>query len=221
MHGQPSLNSEQKPTTKNFAGFHSHPPLLFMLKLSLRHFKIFQQAFKIYFDLPWLSAWLILNIEVLIDLLIYWLFGLLINRLIDWLIDWLINWLIDYDGCFVSSDPWNLLDSISILIFVIILTLRVITLLTSGTEMNNRALAVSGYLYSFNTLCLTLRIFGHVAEQSRNLGVIQIALFNILREITTILLQFIAGVMAFSIAITKVYMAQKSFVENGNIRNDM
>ena len=87
--------------------------------------------------------------------------------------------------------------------------------------MNNRALAIAGYLYSFNSLCLTLRAFGHVTEQSRHLGVIQIALFGILKDISTVILQFAAGILAFSIAITKVYMSEKSFVSNGSDGSDM
>ena len=128
--------------------------------------------------------------------------------------------MIDYDECSVSRDPWNLLDSITLLVCLIILTLRVITLHTSGSEKNNRALAIAGYFYSFNTLCLTLRAFGYVTEQSRHLGVIQIALFGILKDISTIILQFIAGILAFSIAITKVYMAEKSFIAYGNVQNN-
>ena len=129
--------------------------------------------------------------------------------------------MIVYDECSVSSDPWNFLDFISLFVYLIILTLRVTTRLTSESERNNRALAVAGYFYSFNTLCLTLRVFGYITEQSRHLGVIQIALFNILKDISTIILQFLVGLLAFSIAITKVYMAEKSFIANGNARNDM
>ncbi|KAL9952846.1 hypothetical protein ACROYT_G040159 [Oculina patagonica] len=119
------------------------------------------------------------------------------------------------------SDPWNLLDFISLLVYLIIITLRIATVLTSGSEMNNRALAIAGYFYSFNTLVLTLRVFGFLTEQLRNLGVIQIALINILKDISTIILQFIAGILAFSIAITKVFMAEKSFIANGNAQNDI
>ncbi len=86
--------------------------------------------------------------------------------------------------------------------------------------MNNRVLAIAGYFYSLNTLCLTLRVFGNITEQSRHLGVIQIALFGILKDMTTIILQFVASILAFSIAITKVYMAEQSFVANGNAGNE-
>ncbi|KAJ7379858.1 hypothetical protein OS493_012610 [Desmophyllum pertusum] len=87
--------------------------------------------------------------------------------------------------------------------------------------MNNRALAIAGYFYSFNTLCLTLRAFGSVMEQSRQVGPIQIALFSILTDIRIVFWQFAAGILAFSIAITKVYMAEKSFIANGSDGNGM
>lgn len=82
--------------------------------------------------------------------------------------------------------------------------------------MNNRVLVIVGYLYSFNTLCLTFRVFGHVMEQSRDVGTIQIALFSILKDISAVIWQFTAAILAFSIAITKVYMAEKSFIANGS-----
>lgn len=82
--------------------------------------------------------------------------------------------------------------------------------------MNNRALAIAGYFYSFNTLCLTFRVFGHVMEQSRDVGTVQIALFSILKDISAVIWQFTAAIVAFSIAITKVYMVEKSFIVNGS-----
>ena len=51
-------------------------------------------------------------------------------------------------------------------------------------------------------------------EQSKDVGTIQIALFNILKEIIVIIWQFTAAILAFSIAITKVYVAEKSFYAN-------
>ena len=50
--------------------------------------------------------------------------------------------------------------------------------------MNNRVLATAGYLYSANTLCLTFRVFGHMLEQSKDVGTIQIALFSIYSGLT-------------------------------------
>jgi len=50
-----------------------------------------------------------------------------------------------------------------------------------------------------------------VIETFKGLGTIQIALFNVLQDVFTIVWQFIAAVFAFSVAITKIYMAEKSF----------
>lgn len=91
----------------------------------------------------------------------------------------------------------------------------------SGSVENNRVLVIAGYLYSFNALCLTFRVFGHVMEQSKDIGTIQIALFSILKDIGTILWQFTAAIFAFSIAITKVYMAENSFIANTSDRNEL
>ena len=82
--------------------------------------------------------------------------------------------------------------------------------------MNNRVLATAGYLYSANTLCLTFRVFGHILEQSKDVGTIQIALFSILKDISVIIWLFMAAILAFSIAITKVFMVEKSFIANGS-----
>ena len=121
---------------------------------------------------------------------------------------------------FSFSDCWNRLDFVSLLVYLIVLILRVTTLIKSGSEMNNRTLAVADYFYSFNTLCLTLRAFGYLMEQSRHVGTIPIALFSIVTDIGAIFGQFIAALLAFSIAITKVYMAEKSFSEGIGDKNE-
>ena len=82
--------------------------------------------------------------------------------------------------------------------------------------MNNRVLATAGYLYSANTLCLSFRVFGHVLGQSKDVGTIQIALLSILKDIRVVVWQFTAAILAFSIAITKVYMVVKSFIADGS-----
>ena len=123
--------------------------------------------------------------------------------------------MFDHDFLFYfSADLWNRLDFISLLVYVIILILRVATFIRSETVMNNRILATTGYLYSVNTLCLTFRVFGHLLEQSKAVGTIQIALFSILKDISVVIWQFTAAILAFSIAITKVYMVEKSFIAN-------
>ena len=63
---------------------------------------------------------------------------------------------------------------------------------------------------------LTLRAFGHVMETVKGIGAIQIALFQIIGDVVTIFWQFIATILAFSIAITKVYIAERSFISKKN-----
>ena len=113
------------------------------------------------------------------------------------------------------------MDFTTLLLYLIIFSLRVATFIMSGSVANNRVLLITGYLYSFNTLCLTFRVFGHVMEQSKDVGTIQIALFSILKDIRTIIWQFTAAIFAFSIAITKIYMAENSFVAGASDRNDL
>ena len=61
---------------------------------------------------------------------------------------------------------------------------------------------------------LTLREFGHVRETTKQTGPIQIAFFHILSDIATIFWQFIATILAYSIAMTKAYVAEKSFISD-------
>ena len=93
-----------------------------------------------------------------------------------------------------------------------------VTLAVSQSVTNNRSLVIAGYFYGLNTMFLTLRAFGHVMETTKQIGPIQIALFHILTDLVTIFWQFIAAILAFSIAITKVYVAEKSFIseDTGN-----
>ena len=117
---------------------------------------------------------------------------------------------------FCSSDRWNILDFITILNYLVTFVLRVVTWSSSESVTDNRALVIAGYLYGLNTMFLTLRAFGHVMETVKGIGAIQIALFHIIGDITTIFWQFVAAILAFSIAITKVYMAERSFISNND-----
>lgn len=110
------------------------------------------------------------------------------------------------------SDRWNILDLTMLIIYVIIFVLRMVTWVVSDSVINNRTLVIAGYLYGLNTMFLTFRAFGHVMESTRGVGSIQIALFQILSDVATIFWQFIAVILAFSIAITKVYVAEKSYL---------
>ena len=58
-------------------------------------------------------------------------------------------------------------------------------------------------------------------EQLKDVGTIQIALFGILKDVRTVLSQFLAVILAFSIAITKIYMSQRSFIANESERHEM
>ena len=58
-------------------------------------------------------------------------------------------------------------------------------------------------------------------EQQKDVGTIQIALFSILRDVRTVLWQFLAVILAFSIAITKIYMSERSFIANKSERQEM
>ncbi|XP_078372504.1 uncharacterized protein LOC144656151 isoform X2 [Oculina patagonica] len=110
------------------------------------------------------------------------------------------------------SDRWNILDLLTQLVYLVTFLLRIVTWTESESIINNRALVIAGYLYGLNTMFLTLRAFGHVMETVKKVGPIQIALFHIIGDVATIFWQFLATILAFSIAITKVYMAERSFL---------
>ena len=110
------------------------------------------------------------------------------------------------------SDRWNILDFTTLLIYSVTFLLRIVTWAVSDSVTDNRQLVVAGYLYGLNTMFLTLRAFGHVMETVKGVGAIQIALFHIIGDVVTIFWQFLATILAFSIAITKVYMAERSFI---------
>ena len=113
------------------------------------------------------------------------------------------------------------MDFIALAIFLITSLLRMLTLATSVSVTNNRALFVAGYLYALNTMFLTLRAFGHVMETFQGIGTIQITLFQIIGDIATIFWQIVATIKAFSIGITKVYMAGKSYIAQESYKDNL
>ena len=119
------------------------------------------------------------------------------------------------------SDNCNIFDFASVVIYFVILMLRIVTWVNAGSVANNRALVIAGYLYGLNTLLLTLRTFGQVMEQLKDVGTIQIALFSILKDVRTVLSQFLAVFLAFSFVITKIYMSERSFIANESERHEM
>lgn len=91
----------------------------------------------------------------------------------------------------------------------------------SESVTNNRALVIAGYFYGLNTMFLTLRAFGHLMEATKGIGAIQIALFHIIGDVITIFWQFIAAILAFSMAVAKVFMAEKSYVTSHSVGKDL
>jgi hypothetical protein len=104
-----------------------------------------------------------------------------------------------------------MLDGVSIVIFIVTMVLRFITWALHASVSNNRLLAVAAYLYGLNAMFLTLRVIGHIMESSKFTGSIQIALFQIVGAVIAIFGQFLAVIVAFSLAITKVYLAEMSY----------
>ncbi|XP_022792235.1 short transient receptor potential channel 2-like [Stylophora pistillata] len=119
------------------------------------------------------------------------------------------------------SDHWNVVDFIILVFYLITFVLRIITWKNSTEVSDNRLLAVSGYLYGFIAMLLTLRAFGQVSERVRGMGEIQIALFFVMRDVMTILWQFLATILAFSLAMTKVYVAEKAYTSGKDSAKDL
>ena len=103
------------------------------------------------------------------------------------------------------------MDVLTLLVYIILLVLRIIAWSVHVSIHKNRLLAVSGYLYGLNAMVITLRVFGHMMESNAHLGTIQIALLQIIGSCLAILGQFLAALIAFSLAITKVYVAEISY----------
>lgn len=114
-----------------------------------------------------------------------------------------------------------MLDFIILVFYAITFTLRMITWSKSTTVSDNRLLAVAGYFYGFIAMFLTLRVFGHVIECVRGMGAIQIALFFIMWDVLAIFWQFLATILAFSLAMTKIYVSEKSFSSNERSGEDL
>lgn len=122
--------------------------------------------------------------------------------------------------CF-CSDHWNVLDCIIDLFYLISFILRILTSRNSTDVADNRLLAVSEYFYGFIAMFLTIRAFGQVMECMQGLGAIQIALFFFIWDVIVIFWQFLATVLAFSMAMTKVLVAEKSYTSGKDSAEDL
>ena len=114
-----------------------------------------------------------------------------------------------------------MLDFIILVFYLITFILRIITWKISTEVSDNRLLAVSGYFYGFIAMFLTLRAFGQVIERVRGMGAIQIALFFVICDVMAIFWQFLAMIIAFSLAMTKMYLAEKAYTSGKDSAEDL
>ncbi|XP_022789481.1 uncharacterized protein LOC111329137 isoform X1 [Stylophora pistillata] len=119
------------------------------------------------------------------------------------------------------SDRWNVLDCIIDLFYLISFILRILTSRNSTDVADNRLLAVSEYFYGFIAMFLTIRAFGQVMECMQGLGAIQIALFFFIWDVIVIFWQFLATVLAFWMAMTKVFVAEKTYTSGKDSAEDL
>lgn len=84
----------------------------------------------------------------------------------------------------------------------------------------NRLLVIAQYLYGLNAAILTLRVFGSLLEANKGTGITHIALVRIVEDVAIIFIQFFVGILACSLAMTKVLLAEHSFtnVDEGGSR---
>ena len=95
--------------------------------------------------------------------------------------------------------------------YFLIVVLRMVTIIRGGDPYHNRLLEIVNYLYGVNTMLLVLR-FSSILELSSRIGPLQIALFQMLIDLMIILFQFFFVITAFSVAITKIYVAEMSYL---------
>ena len=119
--------------------------------------------------------------------------------------------------CFSFRDRWNIFDLIILFTFFCgIVPLRIFSWAVCKTITSNRILVTAEYLYGFNTMLLTFRVIGYILETVKGVGTIQIALFQIIRDVIVVVVHFMAITLAFSSTITKIFVAESSMVK-GNI----
>ena len=106
---------------------------------------------------------------------------------------------------------WNYLDVFTLLIYLLIVVLRIVTIARGGDPYHNRLLEIVNFLYGVNTMLLVLR-FSSVLEISSVVGPLQLALFRMLVDLAIILVQFCFVILAFSVAITKSFVAEMSYL---------
>lgn len=119
---------------------------------------------------------------------------------------------------FLNRDQWIIFDLFIIIAFMCaILPLRIVTWVESDSITDNRALVIAGYLYGFNTMMLTFRVFGSILETYQGIGTIQIALSHTVWDAGLVVSHVLVITLAFASTITKVFVAGKSMVKQDSI----
>ncbi|XP_022777954.1 short transient receptor potential channel 4-like [Stylophora pistillata] len=108
-------------------------------------------------------------------------------------------------------DMWNFLDVMIMLIYAFVVLSRIATIIIGGDAHNNRLLELANYGYGMDAMLLILR-FSSILELSSVIGPLQLALFRMCLDLVVILVQFGFVIVAFSLAITKCYTAETSFL---------
>ena len=106
---------------------------------------------------------------------------------------------------------WNYLDVLIVLVYAFVITIRIATVIIGGDPYKNRLLELANYGYGFDGMLLILR-FSSILELSSVIGPLQLALFRMCLDLLVILIQFGFVIVAFSLAITKCYTAETSFL---------
>lgn len=109
---------------------------------------------------------------------------------------------------------WNYVDVLTLFIYILIVLTRIATVIRGGETYDNDLLETANILYGVNTMLLVLR-FSSILEVNSFVGPLQLALFRMILDLLTILMQFAFVVAAFSLAITKVSNADLSKLGNG------
>ena len=108
-------------------------------------------------------------------------------------------------------DMWNYVDVLTLVIYIMIVLMRIVTIARDGDSYQNGLLEVTNQLYGVNTMFLVRR-FSRIIAISSVVGPLQLALFRMFVDLITILLQFAFVIGAFSLAITKIYTAEMSYL---------
>lgn len=111
----------------------------------------------------------------------------------------------------LGRDMWNYLDVIVEIMYVFIVILRITTIARGGIPYNNRLLEISNYLYGINTLLMVLRV-SSILELSPTIGPLQLALYRMCGDLLIIVSQYCFVILGFSMAITKSYKAELSYL---------